>query len=195
VELRAVAVYCGSSFGVDERYAAAARALGETIARAGLKLVYGGGRVGLMGLVADGALGAGGEVIGVIPRGLFSAEVAHRGLTELVEVGSMHERKQQMFERADAFVALPGGLGTLDELVEMLTWAQLGIHTKPIALVEVDGFWSPFVVLLDCMVDAGFLKPASRALLAGPVAVDAVIKALASYRAEPATPLLDASET
>jgi uncharacterized protein (TIGR00730 family) len=190
-----VCVYCGSSFGNDARFTETARALGAAIAGAGMGLVYGGGSVGLMGVVADAALGAGGEVVGVIPRGLFSVEHAHRGLNELVEVESMHARKLLMSELADGFVALPGGLGTLEELAEITTWAQLGIHCKPIVLVDVDGFWSPLLDLLDRMVDAGFLKPRNRALLAGPVAVDAVVDAIASYRADPVTPLLDASET
>lgn len=152
-------VYCASSIGTDPRFAEAADALGSMLARRGVRLVYGGGRVGLMGRVADATLAGGGEVYGVIPKGLFSKEVAHTGVTQLFEVDSMHERKQLMFELSDAFVALPGGLGTLEELAEITTWAQLGIHAKPILLVDVDGFWSPLVALLDGMVTARFLKP------------------------------------
>lgn len=142
-----------------------ARELGTTVAQRGLTLVYGGGRVGLMGILADAALDSGGRVVGVIPVGLFSREVGHTGLTELHEVPTMHERKALMYDLADAFVALPGGLGTLDELAEVVTWAQLGLHQKPVALLDVDGFWDPLIAQLDRMVDVGLLKPANRALL------------------------------
>lgn len=142
-----------------------ARELGRTIAQRGLTLVYGGGSVGLMGILADAALDAGGRVVGVIPVGLFSREVGHTGLTQLHEVPTMHERKALMYDLADAFVALPGGLGTLDELAEVVTWAQLGLHQKPVALLDVDGFWDPLIAQLDRMVDVGLLKPANRALL------------------------------
>ena len=127
--------------------------------------MYGGGRVGLMGQLADAALAEGGRVIGVIPVGLFSREVGHTGLTELHEVASMHERKQLMYDRSDAFIALPGGLGTLEELAEVATWSQLGLHRKPIALLDVDDFWAPLIAQLDRMVAAGLLKPANRALI------------------------------
>ncbi len=165
VALRSVGVFCGSSRGNGDRWADAARALGGLLADRGIALVYGGGQVGLMGEVADGALERGGTVIGVIPRGLFSREVAHRGVTELHEVASMHERKALMYDRSDAFLALPGGFGTLDELAEVVTWTQLGLHGKPTVLLDVDGFWDPFVRLLDGMVAAGFLKAQNRALL------------------------------
>jgi uncharacterized protein (TIGR00730 family) len=128
-------------------------------------LVYGGGRVGLMGELADACLAEGGRVIGVLPVGLFSREVGHTGITELHEVASMHERKQLMYDLSDAFVALPGGLGTLEELAEVATWAQLGLHRKPIALLDVDGFWDPLVDQLDRMVSVGLLKPANRDLI------------------------------
>ena len=128
-------------------------------------LVYGGGRVGLMGELADAALAEGGRVIGVIPVGLFSREVGHTGLTELHEVASMHERKQLMYDLSDAFIALPGGLGTLEELAEVATWSQLGLHRKPIALLDVDDFWVPLIAQLDRMVAAGLLKPANRELI------------------------------
>jgi uncharacterized protein (TIGR00730 family) len=155
--LKSVCVYCGSSVGNDPAYAEAARATGTALAAAGVRLVYGGGAVGLMGIVADAALGAGGEVVGVIPRDLFKAEVAHPGLTELVEVGSMHERKMGMFERSDAFVALPGGLGTLEELTETATWALIGVHEKPIVTLDVGGYWRPLHDLLNEFVRRGFL--------------------------------------
>lgn len=163
--LRAVCVFCGSSAPADPRYQDAARALGALIARKRVDLIYGGGSVGLMGELADAALGDGGRVIGVIPAGLFAREVGHTGLTELHEVASMHERKQLMYDLSDAFIALPGGLGTLEELAEVATWSQLGLHSKPVVLLDIDGFWEPLVSLLDRMVRTGLLKPASRDLI------------------------------
>lgn len=175
-------VYCGSSTGSDPRLAGAAAALGSTIALAGLGLVYGGGAVGLMGVVADAALAAGGEVTGVIPSRLFSREVGHTGLTELHEVDSMHARKQMMFDLSSAFIGFPGGLGTLEELAEILTWAQLGMHRKPIVLLDLDGFWQPLLHLFDTMVDAGLLKPENRALVESVERVDDILEAIANYR-------------
>lgn len=165
VALRTVCVFCGSSTPGDERYVATARALGSLVAQRGIGLVYGGGRAGLMGAVANAALAAGGQVTGVIPVGLLRREVGHTGVTELLEVDSMHERKQAMYDRADAFVALPGGLGTLEELAEAATWSQLGIHAKPLVLLDVADFWAPLVVLLDRMAATGLLKPANRGLV------------------------------
>jgi hypothetical protein len=165
VAVGSIGVFCGSSSGTGDRYTGAARALGALLAAEQVGLVYGGGRVGLMGELADACLAGGGHVVGVIPAGLFTREVAHRGVSELHEVATMHERKALMYDRSDAFVALPGGLGTLDELAEVATWSQLGLHRKPLVLLDVDGFWTPFVELLDGMVDAGLLKPANRALI------------------------------
>ena len=156
--MKALCVYCGSSMGTLPVYTEAARQVGRLLAGEGIELVYGGGSVGLMGVVANATLEAGGRVIGVIPRRLFRAEVAHPGLTELVEVTSMHERKMEMFERADAFLALPGGLGTLEELTETATWAQIGLHSKPLATLDVDGYWTPFHALLEEFVERGFMK-------------------------------------
>lgn len=161
----AVCVFCGSSRPPDPVFGGAARDLGRFLAEASITLVYGGGRVGLMGELADAALQAGGRVTGVIPVGLFSREVAHRGLTELHEVRSMHERKQLMYDLAEGFIALPGGLGTLEEVAEVATWTQLGIHAKPVALLDVSGFWSPMIHLLDGMVEVGLLKEANRAII------------------------------
>jgi uncharacterized protein (TIGR00730 family) len=161
-----VAVFCGSSAGRESRYAAAAAAFGRGLAAAGVGIVYGGASVGLMGVLADAALAAGGEVIGVIPGGLFAAEVPHQGLTQLQVVASMHERKAVMADLADAFAALPGGLGTLDELFEVLTWRQLGLHAKPVALVDVDGFWEPLTEMLDGLTAEGFVPAETRACLA-----------------------------
>ena len=165
VALRAVCVFCGSSSPADPRYRDAACALGALVARRGIGLVYGGGSVGLMGELADAALGHGGRVTGVIPAGLFAREVGHTGLTELHEVASMHERKKLMYDLSDAFVALPGGLGTLEELAEVATWSQLGLHSKPVVLLDVDGFWEPLVSQLDRMVGTGLLTSASRDLI------------------------------
>ncbi len=156
--MKALCVYCGSSMGTEPVYTEAARQVGRLLAREGIELVYGGGSVGLMGVVANATLEAGGRVIGVIPRRLFRAEVAHPGITELIEVTSMHERKMEMFERADAFLALPGGLGTLEELTETATWSQIGLHSKPLATLDVDGYWAPFHTLLAEFVDRGFMK-------------------------------------
>ena len=157
-----IAVFLGSSTGGRPEYAAAAAQTGRLLAQAGLGIVYGGASVGLMGALADAALAAGGEVIGVLPDGLFAAEVPHRGLSRLEVVGSMHERKARMAELADGFAALPGGLGTLEELFEMLTWQQLRLHGKPIALLDVAGFWDTLLGFLDALVDDGFVPAASR---------------------------------
>jgi uncharacterized protein (TIGR00730 family) len=160
-----VAVFCGSSLGREPCYAAAAADFGRRLAEADVGIVYGGASVGLMGVLADAALAAGGEVIGVIPGGLFAAEVPHPALSRLDVVGSMHERKAVMASLADGFAALPGGLGTLDELFEILTWLQIGLHDKPVALVDVDGFWAPLVGLLDELTAAGFIPAATRGSL------------------------------
>lgn len=165
MRVRSICVYCGSRTGAHPAYARAAAALGKAIAREGLTLVYGGGSVGLMGVVADSALAAGGRVIGVIPRILMKRELAHRGLTELVQTGSMQERKAKMAELSDAFVALPGGIGTLDELFEMWTWAQLGLHAKPCALINTEGYYDNLVAFLDRAALDGFLRPEIRSLL------------------------------
>jgi uncharacterized protein (TIGR00730 family) len=159
------AVFCGSSPGRLPEYAEAAADFGRGLAQAGVGVVYGGASVGLMGVLADAALDAGGEVIGVLPGGLFAAEVPHPGLTRMEVVGSMHERKARMAALADGFAALPGGLGTLDELFEILTWRQLGLHRKPVAIVDVDGFWDPLAGLLDGLTLAGLVPSAARAEL------------------------------
>jgi uncharacterized protein (TIGR00730 family) len=182
IALRSVCVFCGSSIGTSGAYAAAAVELAATLARQGIGIVYGGGDRGLMGLVADTAMGAGGSVTGVLPRALFDVEVPKAGLTELIEVGSMHERKQRMYELSDAFVGLPGGLGTLEELAEAATWSQLGLHEKPIVLVDVDGFWAPLLAWLDGAVEAGFVKAANRAIVAAVTAAGDVLPALRAYR-------------
>lgn len=179
--MRSVCVFCGSSGGSRPAYAAAARQVGERLARRGLRLVYGGGRVGLMGAVADGALAAGGAVIGVIPEALMRRELAHVGLTELYVVASMHERKALMAEAADAFIALPGGYGTLEEFYEVLTWAQLGIHRKPCGLLDIEGFYAPLVALIDHAVAEGFVHPDHRALILREREIDALLDAMQRY--------------
>jgi uncharacterized protein (TIGR00730 family) len=176
--VRRVCVYCGSSIGVDAAHREAARELGRGLAKAGLGLVYGGGRIGLMGLLADAALGAGGSVVGVIPSHLHAAELAHPGLSELVVVATMHERKRVMAERADAFAVLPGGVGTLDETFEILSWRQLRLHDKPIFLVDVGGYWRPLTALLDHIVAGGFARPETRALVTVVPTVAALLAAL-----------------
>ncbi|MBG6147581.1 uncharacterized protein (TIGR00730 family) [Labrenzia sp. EL_208] len=158
-QLTSVCVYCGSSFGSDPAHEAAATRLGQIIAEAGLRLVYGGGSVGLMGTVANAALESGGKVTGIIPRFLEKREVMLDSLEDLVITNDMHERKHLMFERADAFIALPGGIGTLEEAVEMMTWAQLGQHKKPVLLANINGFWSPLLELLDHMRAQGYIRP------------------------------------
>jgi uncharacterized protein (TIGR00730 family) len=163
--MQRVCVFTGSRPGNKPDYAAAARELGSAIAAGGGGLVYGGASVGVMREVADAVLGAGGEVIGVIPRALVDREVAHHGLTELRVVDTMHVRKATMAELSDGFIALPGGFGTLDELFEILTWAQLGMHRKPIGLVNVSGFWDPLIALVQHMVDEGFVPEDQLALL------------------------------
>ncbi len=159
---KTICVYCGSSDGSRGVYRAAAWELGNAIAMAGFRLVYGGAHVGLMGVLADAVLSAGGEAVGIIPQYLVDREVAHRGLTELQIVETMHQRKHRMAELADAFVALPGGYGTLDELCEILGWAQLGLHSKSVILLDVADYWQPLFAMLDQAVEEGFLKPQNR---------------------------------
>jgi len=162
--MKSVCVFCGSNPGNDPVYAEGARAMGAEIARRGMVLVYGGGAVGLMGIVANAALEAGGEVHGVIPRALREKEVGHFGLTRLEVVETMHVRKARMAELSDGFIAMPGGIGTFEELFEIWTWAQLGIHTKPLAFLNVAGFYDPLASFLDRTVEEGFLKPTHRAM-------------------------------
>ena len=172
-----VCVYCGSSAGNDPRFAAVARAFGAALARAGIGVVYGGGRVGLMGAVADAALEAGGEVIGVIPRFLQEREVAHRGV-DLRVVESMHERKQLMSELSDAFVALPGGFGTFEEFFEIVTWVQLQLIDAPCIIANVDGYFDALVALIDGAVAAGFISTTNRAIVESYAGLDEVIARL-----------------
>ena len=184
--MTSVCVFCGSARGADPAFAGAAQLMGAELARRGLALVYGGGRVGLMGEVATAALAAGGAVVGVIPRALSAKEIAFAEATELVVVESMHARKALMADRADAFVALPGGFGTCDELFEILTWAQLRIHAKPVGLLDVSGFFTPLLAWLDGVVAAGLLKPKHRELLIVAESVPDLLDRLAAYVPPPA---------
>lgn len=181
--MQRLCIYCGSSAGDDPVYREAAAALGATLARRGIGVVYGGARVGLMGTVADAALDAGGEVIGILPAVLQERELAHPRLTRLEIVDSMHRRKARMAELADGFIALPGGLGTLEELFEMLTWGQLGFHGKPCAVLNVAGYYTPLLRFLDAGVDAGFIRPEYRALLLDAVTADTLLPRMREFRA------------
>jgi uncharacterized protein (TIGR00730 family) len=179
--LRRVCVFCGSKHGVRPEYTEAARAMGTALAAGGIGLVYGGGRVGLMGVVADAVLAASGEVIGVIPDHMSDREIAHFGITDLRVVGSMHERKALMYELSDGFVALPGGLGTLEELFEITTWSQLGLHAKPTGLLDVAGFYTPLVRFLDQLVTEGFVAERHRRLLRVADKPSALLEQLAAF--------------
>ena len=192
--MKSICVYCGSNSGLRPAYAERAKALGARIAKDGLALVYGGGNVGLMGVVADAVLEGGGEVVGVIPQQLVDLEVAHRGVTQLEVVGSMHERKARMFELADAFVALPGGFGTMDEMFEMLTWRQLGLGNKPCAFLDVDDFYDPLLSMIDRMVAERFLNPDQRADLWHGDDIDGLFAWLRDYVPAHALKWLDAKK-
>lgn len=179
--IRTVCVYAGSSPGADPAFGDAAAALGAEIARRGMGMVYGGGTVGLMGIVANAALAGGAPVTGIIPASLHAREISKVDLTELVVVGTMHERKFLMAEKADAFIALPGGVGTIEELVEALTWTQLGIHHKPVGVLDVGGYWEPLTALLDRARDQRFVRPEHRDLLIAGTEPGALIEALAAW--------------
>jgi uncharacterized protein (TIGR00730 family) len=182
-----VCVFCGSSPGTDPAYVQAARDVGEGLAERGLRLVYGGGRVGIMGALADAARGAGGEVVGIIPEQIVALEVGHTGLDDLRVVGSMHERKALMAELSDAFVALPGGIGTLEELFEVYTWAHLGLHRKPLGLLDVAGYFAPLAAFLDHAVMQGFLAEPTRGMLAVGDSLGELLERFAAFE-PPATP-------
>lgn len=178
--VKRLCVYCGSSGRVDETYRAAATRFGALLARARIELVYGGGRVGLMGLVADAVLADGGRVTGIIPSHLHDQEVGHSGISELIVVENMHERKKLMFDLSDAFAVLPGGLGTLDETFEIITWRQLKLHDKPVIIVNVTGYWTPLKSLLDHAVDTGFAPPRAHGFYQFVDSVEDVLAALAA---------------
>jgi uncharacterized protein (TIGR00730 family) len=179
---RYLCVFCGASAGNDGSYDRIAREAGQAIVRAGYGVVYGGGRIGLMGAVADAALEAGGEVIGVIPESLSHSEIAHAGVTKLHVVGSMHERKALMAELSDGFIALPGGYGTMEEFLEILTWRQLRIHNKPVGLLNADGFYDRLIELFDEMVAKGFVSAASRALFTSAGSIDDLLEGIVALQ-------------
>jgi uncharacterized protein (TIGR00730 family) len=192
--MKRVCVFCGSSAGARPRYRAAAEDLGRELVQRGIGLVYGGGRVGLMGLLADSVLSAGGEAIGVIPDHLVPWEVGHRGLTELRVVPSMHERKKLMADLSDGFIALPGGFGTLDELCEVLTWTQLGIHAKPSGILNVGGFYDPLLAMFDRLVEERFLLPENRSLVLVRDSPSELIAAMETWQPSTVRKLLDRSD-
>lgn len=179
--MKRICVFCGSRPGVRPAYRAAAEAVGGLLAERGIELVYGGGNVGLMGIVADACLAAGGRVVGVIPRALLEWEVGHEGLTRLEVVDSMHTRKARMAELADGFIALPGGLGTFEELFEILTWAQLGFHSKPIGLLNVEAYYQPLVQMMERGVSEGFMKAENRGLLLVEDNAHALLRTMGAY--------------
>lgn len=193
--MKSVCVFCGSSPGASPAYAEAAAHLGRTVAAQGLTLVYGGGHVGLMGVVADAALSAGGRVVGVIPEALEAKELAHRSLTELRVVGSMHQRKALMSELADAFIALPGGIGTLEEWFEVWTWSQLGFQRKPCGLLNVAGYYDHLLAFLDHVAAERFLAPEHRAMILVDDDAGRLLDRLAAYRPPHTEKWLDRSET
>lgn len=181
--MKSITVFCGSSFGSEDIYKEQAVLLGQTLAKNNIQLVYGGANVGLMGAVADGALAGGGKVVGVLPYFLQSKEIAHKQLSELILVETMHERKTKMNELCDGVIVLPGGYGTLEEFFEMITWAQLGLHQKPIGILNIDGFYDDLISLVENMVDKGFLKQINRDMLLINDTIDELLEIMRNYKA------------
>lgn len=181
--MKSITVFCGSSYGSEEIYKEQAVLLGQTLAKQNIQLVYGGANVGLMGAVADGALQEGGKVIGVLPHFLQSKEIAHQDLTELILVETMHERKTKMNDLCDGVIVLPGGYGTLEEFFEMITWAQLGLHKKPIAILNINGFYDDLIKLVQNMVDKGFLKQINQDMLLVSDSIEKLLEKMKNYRA------------
>ena len=195
MSIKSICVYCGANFGGHEAYRGAAETVGHTIAKRGLRLVYGGGQVGLMGVVADACIDAGGDVTGVIPDFLDHKEIAHPRVKDMHIVASMHERKLQMAESADAFIALPGGIGTMEELFEVWTWSQLGQHQKPVGILNVRGYFDGLLTFLDTMRDDGFVEAKHRDMLKTDTNVDALIDAFMAYDYPGTIASLEASQT
>jgi uncharacterized protein (TIGR00730 family) len=193
--LQSVCVFCGSSTGIKAAYTAAARSLGTTLAEANIRLIFGGGHVGLMGVISNAVLAAGGDVIGVIPKFLVERELAHEGLSDLRIVGSMHERKALMSDLSEGFIALPGGTGTLEEFFEVLTWAQLGEHEKPCGLLNVAGYYDPLLTVFDRMVEADFLSASNRALLLVEDDPEQLLQRFDHYEPPKTVKWIDRSET
>jgi uncharacterized protein (TIGR00730 family) len=181
--MKSITVFCGSSFGSDNLYKEQATLLGKTLAKQNIKLIYGGANVGLMGAVADGVLSESGKAIGVLPHFLQSKEIAHKDLTELILVESMHERKTKMNDLCDGVIVLPGGYGTLEEFFEMITWAQLGLHKKPIAVLNIEGFYDDLIKLVQTMVDKGFLKQINKEMLLVSNTIDTLLEKMRNYQA------------
>jgi uncharacterized protein (TIGR00730 family) len=194
-QLRSVTIFCGSSRGADPAFADAARTVARLLADSDVRIVYGGAQLGLMGILADTAMEAGGEVIGVMPQALIDHELGHRGLTELRVVASMHERKAMMADLGDAFIALPGGIGTLEELIEVYTWSGLGLHRKPVGVLNVNGFYDPLAALLDEAVEQRFLRPQHREVLIFDADPEALLARLARAEPPPLTRRLSRAET
>ncbi len=193
--MKRVCIFCGSSRGVRPAYAEAAEELARFLVKLGIGVVYGGGNVGLMGVLADTAMAAGGEVIGVIPRALFAKEVGHTGVTDLRIVGSMHERKALMAELADGFVAMPGGWGTFDEFCEILTWAQLGLHNKPCGILNTENYYDTLLAMFDHSVAEGFLKPEYRALMIAAKEPGELVAKMQAYRGKVLAKWIEKSQT
>ncbi len=180
--INSIAVYCGSSYGTNPAYATIATHVGQSLARKGITLVYGGGRAGLMGQVADAALSAGGKVIGIIPERLMDKEAGHLGLTELHVVPDMHVRKSMMIDKADAFITLPGGVGTLEELFEVWAWLQLGFHRKPVGLLNVAGYYDPLLTMMKHTVDQGFMRAENNAQLLADTSLDGLLAQMHAFK-------------
>ena len=193
--MQRVCVFCASSLGNDPAFVEAAASLGRALAARAIELVYGGGDIGLMGVLADGVMNGGGRVIGVIPQALVDKELAHRGITDLRIVQSMHERKALMAELSDGFVALPGGFGTLEEFCEVLTWAQLGLHKKPFGLLNVSGFYDHFLRFLDHVVETRLLKPQDRARIIDAAGIDDLLSRITTWKPGPADKWIKPEET
>jgi uncharacterized protein (TIGR00730 family) len=185
--MKRIVIFCGSSSGVDPVFEAEAYSTGVTLARLGIGIVYGGAKVGLMGAVAEGALTNGGEVIGVLPRFLSGKEIGHAGLSDLILVDTMHERKTKMHELSDGVIALPGGFGTMEELFEMITWGQLGLHKKPVGVLNIAGFYDELIALVQTMVDKGFLKAENQRMLLSGDTLEELLEKMRNYQA-PAAP-------
>lgn len=194
-DIRRICVFCGSNRGARQAYAEQAEATGRVLARRGIELVYGGGNIGLMGIVADAVLAAGGRAVGVIPEALVALELAHGGLSELHVVDSMHERKQMMADLADGFIALPGGFGTFEEFCEILTWAQLGIHAKPCGLLNVEGYYDPLLALFDRAAEERFLPPEHRALVIEASEPEELIDRMMTHRMPQVWKVIDREES
>lgn len=193
--MRTICVFCGSSVGNDPAFQQAGQALGRMLAERGITLVYGGGNIGLMGVVADAVLGGGGSVIGVIPKMLVEKELAHHGITDLRIVGSMHERKALMAELAEGFIALPGGYGTIEEFSEVLTWGQLGLHSKPMGILNVSGYFDHFLRFLDHAVESRLLRPEHRRLVLEATSADGLLQGMTDWQAAPMPKWIRPDET